>query len=466
MRPCSGRRQASGEGTSVSLFPFLAVLICTMGSLIVLLVITVQQAGDSSTGAEQPAELVVEPAVIEPKIVESAIEESEPLQLQLLQPGEDELTELLRDKDDLVWRAENLASSRESTLARLREQQLQLSMVEDQSQSVRKRLERLRDEVERLKRAGQDQLHLTEDSESQLETLQSKIVDAKRQLAETRGKVQQQRFTIIPRKGTNGTNRRPIYVECLPDRVVLQPEGIVLDTSDFKMPIGPENALASALRAKREFLLNAGVVASAGEPYPLLLVRPGSEKAYAACRHALTGWDEDFGYELVPGEMQLAYPPSDTKLAGFMKSIIHQVRTRLEILAAHEQSESNGVVLGISRETGGFVPTGGVSADGVASGGTAASRDSFAANKTTANSGTRAPASSDTAHTRPSHNAPGSQEWQDGALRQENPAHQLISCRNHVRRRPGRQLRTKFKRLNPSGGVGRGQAGKCRSRPW
>src|SRR5437660_7013255 len=47
-------RKASRQQVGVALFPFLAVLICTMGALIVLLVLLVQQARvDASTIAAQ-----------------------------------------------------------------------------------------------------------------------------------------------------------------------------------------------------------------------------------------------------------------------------------------------------------------------------------------------------------------------------------------------------------------------------
>src|SRR5436305_12695649 len=47
-------RKASRQQVGVALFPFLAVLICTMGALIVLLVLLVQQSRvDASTVAAQ-----------------------------------------------------------------------------------------------------------------------------------------------------------------------------------------------------------------------------------------------------------------------------------------------------------------------------------------------------------------------------------------------------------------------------
>ena len=48
------RRSLAPHNPGVSLFPFLAVLICTMGALIVLLVLLVQQARvDASVIAQQ-----------------------------------------------------------------------------------------------------------------------------------------------------------------------------------------------------------------------------------------------------------------------------------------------------------------------------------------------------------------------------------------------------------------------------
>ena len=345
------QRRSDGEIASVSLLPFLAVLICTMGALIVLLVVTVQQAGNATTGSSEPIVSIVEPIVLES-------EEADPLQLE---QSASELAQLQRAKEDLEWRADGLVASRESMLKAMQEQQLQLSMVEDQSLALQQRLERLQNEVVTLQSAALDQ-DQTSKNEARLNVLQTEIDQASKdlELAKQSAEDRNRRFTIIPHAGENGTSRRPLYVECTPDKVILQPEGIVLETSDFRTPMGPENPLASAMRAKREFLLNAGVVNSAANPYPLLIVRPGAERAYAACRAALTGWDEEFGYELVPAEMALAFPPADEMLVGFMNQIIDQVRARRALaMIVSDEKPSNGVVMGISHEQGGFVPDGG-----------------------------------------------------------------------------------------------------------
>ncbi len=56
-------------------------------------------------------------------------------------------------------------------------------------------------------------------------------------------------FSIVPFDGVYKTNRRPIYIECRGDSVILQPEAIVLTPHDFLGPSGPGNPLASALRS-------------------------------------------------------------------------------------------------------------------------------------------------------------------------------------------------------------------------
>ena len=60
---------------------------------------------------------------------------------------------------------------------------------------------------------------------------------------------------MVPYDGPNRTRRRPIYIECTADRVIIQPEGIVLSAADFGGPTGPGNPLASAVRAARDHLV-------------------------------------------------------------------------------------------------------------------------------------------------------------------------------------------------------------------
>ena len=104
--------------------------------------------------------------------------------------------------------------------------------------------------------------------------------------------------------------------------VILQPEGIVLGAKDFDGPLGPGNPLDAALRGIREYYAQAGLLGSKGEPYPLLIVRPGGVEAYAAARSAMRTWDDEFGYELVDETMQLKYPDPDPALSQLLHKVV------------------------------------------------------------------------------------------------------------------------------------------------
>ena len=116
----------------------------------------------------------------------------------------------------------------------------------------------------------------------------------------------------MPYQGPNGTRRRPIYIECRQSGIIIQPEGIVFGPQDFNGSVGaretrwtpPCGRFASTGRGLEGD-------AAQGEPYPLLIVRPDGAVAYSMARAAMAGWDDEFGYELVDDETELAFPPGD-----------------------------------------------------------------------------------------------------------------------------------------------------------
>ncbi|MCA9266359.1 MAG: hypothetical protein KDA60_21010, partial [Planctomycetales bacterium] len=136
-------------------------------------------------------------------------------------------------------------------------------------------------------------------------------------------------YAIMPYAGKRGTRRRPIYIECRGDRVLLQPSGLELLPQDFKPPLGPTNPLAAALLATRDYWQRTTDPSQdAGTPYPLLLVRPDGAQSYAACREAMRDWRWDFGYELIDEAMKLSFPPPDPQLAELLAQTIETSRQR------------------------------------------------------------------------------------------------------------------------------------------
>ncbi len=145
-------------------------------------------------------------------------------------------------------------------------------------------------------------------------------------------------YSIVPYQGSHGTRRRPIYLECRADRIVLQPEGIVFGESDFAGPLDSGNPLDVGLRAVREYLTEQqGRIGNGSpeEPYPLLLVRPSGISAYYAARAAMQSWGAEFGYELIGEDWDLEYLPADSELARAVVAAVEPARRRqLAALAA------------------------------------------------------------------------------------------------------------------------------------
>jgi hypothetical protein len=295
-------RKAAVAGPTISLFPFLAVLLCTMGALLVVLVLfsrSVRQNETAKLDKEQ----------------ESLVEELE-------------LT-----RDSLAWRREQMNGVRERTAEDLAKARIQLAGIEESSRALQDEFEKL----ERTAAALASQGAMVTADDDTLRGLEQRLTSARESLDKARAgrDTKPPAYAVVPFAGRNGTHRRPLYIECCGDGVFLQPEGIRLSPGDFEGPPGPGNPLASALRAAREHLVAAqgGTSDPAAQPYPLLLVRPSGVMAYYAAREAIQSWGSDFGYQLIDEDWTLTFPPADPTLAQVEKRAIDESRARLAWLA-------------------------------------------------------------------------------------------------------------------------------------
>jgi hypothetical protein len=300
------RKRFRKPGISVALFPFLAVLICTMGSLILLLVILVQHAR------------------VEADTIKRQAGEETPEQLALRE-----------QQEDAQWRQDLLMEAREENVEKLSHGRLELSHLEEHIRRLQDQWESLNKQAEEFERLGGDRQQDTSSAEAELSRLRTEIDAAKRKLedAKRRAAEQPRSYAVVRIPHTQGTLRRPIYIECTATAVILQPEGIALGVHDFLPPLGPGNALDSALRAVREYLAVHGGIDANGEPYPLLIVRPDGATSYSAARDAIKAWDDEFGYELIDADTVLAYPPADPALADEIRRAVELARRRQEMLA-------------------------------------------------------------------------------------------------------------------------------------
>ncbi len=325
------RQRVRKPTVGVSLFPFLAVLICTMGALIVLLVMVVQMARVHAAEETQ------------------VVDEIESPDAQRM------------EQESYEWRQQLLDEQRETLTEKLADGRLELSHLEKHIRDLEQRWKQLQAEAADLELRLRGDARDEDAVRAEMDRLRQEIAAAGVRLEEKRAAVarQQPAFAIVPYTGPNGTRRRPIYLECTAEGVVFQPEGIVLREQDFAGLMGPGNPLDAALRAIREYLTETYGRQAGGEPYPLLIVRPDGAEAYALARSAMRAWDDEFGYELVDESMPLEFFQTDPALVQQINKAVKDARSRQAILAAampskFEKEGDVGFVASSGR--GGFVP--------------------------------------------------------------------------------------------------------------
>lgn len=296
------KRPRRGDDLAPALFPFLAVLLCTMGALVLVLVLVVSQASASAK--------------------------------QTMLAHQDELQEA---SDMVEMASEELKARRELQQKAIESKRSQLTAIEDH-------ISRLIDELAQLENTAKAIEEQASSTDQQRRAQADQIANLEARLKEEQQNLEKQRlaeaqkppaFAIIPYQGTSGTSRRPIYIECTAKGVVIQPEGVVISIEDLKPPHGPGNPLDASLRVIRAAYQRLDPTASnTVSPYPLLLVRPDGIKSYVLARAAMSGWDDQFGYELIDQNMPLAFPPSVPGLASQLVGNLDVARQRQAALIA------------------------------------------------------------------------------------------------------------------------------------
>jgi len=342
-------RVTSDSGNPVNLFPFLAVLLCTMGALLVLLVVLADRAGKRTVVEnETEGDTEVDTEVSQPAVVPALLQKETGQQ-----PPSEEIEKaanLARQLDEVHAYQQKLVELRKQADQRLLEQQQRLTHIEEHTRRMEHELARLSLAAEQLKATEQNQVVDQEQAERELVRLQKLIEDTEAELEELREESQGQRsFAIVPYRGPNGTYRKPIYIECRKEAIILHPEGIRLKPSDFLATSWSGNPLAAALRATRDHVNAQAAKAGAPEPpdpYPMILVRPEGIRNYSLARAAITSWDASFGYEFIDSNWKLEFPEGpDPLLARKQQHAIMLARERFARLIRSAPSRFQGIGL-------------------------------------------------------------------------------------------------------------------------
>jgi hypothetical protein len=347
----AGRRQSEQR---VELFPFLAVLVCAMGALILLLLVMTrrirqqaelraehdQRVAAAAAVTPRPAPLVLAIAPPKPKpaprpspppITRRPVLAPPPVYVD---PTYDQrLAARQREHQQAVaelerqWqtRVDQLAAERTALEAELqqlqqtlRDRQAEWQGLQEQASTIAEKSEwdgavdqRLQADLANLERRRAS-------VRQEIETLGRRL-----QAAQThRAAAASQQFTIIPIDANSGTTRRPIVLECDRDRILLVSEGITLTAADLNGFIPHYNPLSAGVRT----LVDGWSVTDQGKaPYVLLVVRPEGTVSFYAARMFLQPLNIPFGYELVGQDQQFVWPQTEARLVRECRRSIDEV---------------------------------------------------------------------------------------------------------------------------------------------
>jgi hypothetical protein len=331
---------------SVTLFPFLAVLVCAMGSLILLLLVMTRKIREDQQTDRQAIERPVVSAPAAPAVPEfmdrsaelqqltqetAALETSAQSLQQLVSSLRQEVAEqrsvvaarrteldglraALADKANATPKADNTAAELESLRAEEQRLTVQLAAAETALLDRRDALARAEDELR------ETELRLFEKS-SALVALRQKVSQAEAAAARSTGTE-----TLLEFTNPTGTSRLPIVIDVTRNGYEVLPTGLKIFAADMEQFPVRDNPLLSAVYAVHRHRSDNSVVV---EPYVLLLVRPGGSLPFYGAQRIFQEARIHYGYELLQPDSQLLAGQSDpTELPAVQRALTDVFRRR------------------------------------------------------------------------------------------------------------------------------------------
>ena len=332
------------HNNSISLFPFLAVLVCAMGSLILLLLVMTrkmrqdqyveQTAVVESAASEVDAELAARMAALEKQISSaelnlnslqanaqahrSSVDESQ-VRVTDLETELAQLQEKLKGTDaDAVPVAESMAESR-----KLKAEEVALLR---QLKDTEKRLLSKQQQLANAQDASNEASLALQEKHSDLLKLRDQVDEARSRLAKVSGT-----STLLEFSNPTGTERTPIVVDVSGKGFEIYPNGIQITQADMEgFPVRDNPFLAAILTIHQH--RSKGSVT--GAPYVLLLVRPDGALPFYGAQRILMESNIHYGYELLEARELIVSGASDSTEVPLVKTSIDEALRRRENLYA------------------------------------------------------------------------------------------------------------------------------------
>lgn len=314
--------RATRTSNPVSLFPFLAVLMCTIGALILLLVgVSAQIRKNAVETAQREQAPVVAPFPDEPPEPETQLVIVVPPPVEPEPVATPEPPPVPRATAEDLARVEELAALSQQLGAELLERSSGLSAAQRASAELRDKLRLTASQEQRL--AGQIQQAQAESATAaqriqagrqEQQAIEELILESDDLIRQREQELSSPRFSIVPYDGQTGTIRRPIVIECKEDSLRFVAENITLDPSTLDGYTPDQNPLLSGILVLADYWAETDRASGDGRvlrPYPLLLVRPDGAESFEAARVLLDRLTGNYGYELIEDEFDFK-PPATT----------------------------------------------------------------------------------------------------------------------------------------------------------
>ncbi len=297
----------------VSTFPFLAVLLCAMGSLILVLLVMDRKA---KMGARNKAIAAMAHAADEAEHLAAArraelerhLQEKRAEKQAEWEKKRDALhTKLLTEQQALQLQMQQLRDKMTLAAARLRMEQEQSGELKKKVASENAEVQGATQALVSTKQVVADTQTHTEQEKAALARMTNDLVVLERalqDLKETRER-ERQTYSVVPYNGKRGESRRPLYIECAGNTAIFHPDKKAVLVQTHPEEIRAE--VAQRVARQREQLAAAKMPVDQ-TPYLMLLVRPDGIYSYYAFEAALAGLDVQFGYELIDADWLLDFP--------------------------------------------------------------------------------------------------------------------------------------------------------------
>jgi hypothetical protein len=300
----------------VSTFPFLAVLLCAMGSLILVLLVMDRKAKMAARAKAQEsyASAVAKAADEADKAAAAHRAELDRRLREMRAEWENKRdalhTKLLSEQQTLQLQMQQLREKMMQAAARLRAEQEQTGELKKQIETSQGKLQGETAAVSATKATLADTEKHTEQERAALVRMTNDLIVLERALKDLKEARERERqtYSVVPYRGKRGESRRPLYIECTGPNVIFHP-----DQKALMVRFQPAEIRAEVEQrvARQRQQLAAAKMTGDTTPYLMLLVRPDGITSYYAFQAALAGQNVQFGYELIDADWLLEFPPDD-----------------------------------------------------------------------------------------------------------------------------------------------------------